>query len=118
MSLGPFIFPLYNVYIRFGAEFTFSGFIQISSIMPNHYMKTSMERGVSGVRVCILYHMITVFRHVNIVKMLSVDLRCQKVDNWYVCYASSLFFNFIHPNVFHIKINKPDMWPVLKTVEK
>ena len=37
MKLGAFIFPFYNVYIRFGAEFTISGLIRTSSV-PDRYI--------------------------------------------------------------------------------
>ena len=43
MKLNALIFSLYNIYIRFGAEFTISGFIRTSSIFPDPYMKTSIE---------------------------------------------------------------------------
>ena len=42
MTLGAFIFPLYNVSIRFGAEFTISGLIRTFAIVPDTYMKTSL----------------------------------------------------------------------------
>ena len=42
MKLNAFISSLYNVYIRFGAEFTISGLIRTSSIFPDPYMKTSI----------------------------------------------------------------------------
>ena len=40
MKLGAFIFPLYNVYICFGAEFMISGLIRTYSIFPDPYVKT------------------------------------------------------------------------------
>ena len=43
MKLGTFIFPLYNVYNRFGAEFTISELIQTFPIAPDPNIKMSIE---------------------------------------------------------------------------